>query len=611
LLLLVSTDVSADVSVSARCVDCLPRGNNRTVDLLFRQDENTSVDIEWALSGDLEGPADAVQLYAGNPVLETKFAQRTPFELAPVDGGYRGKFTFPAHDLGEGTFVTILVSESGERRRILDWRAWRTLTEEDQRREVSGPRRASGWELDLRPTALSLTSGRGPLPYTQGGDQAAWWSLADRQNALSDLDLDGEHTGTPGLGVVWSPVWHARQQTFLERIEQIASDVRGHRVEFEDLRWVEEPDRNLSVEGYDEATDTLRHYYTVVTLFTNASIRTFDKDEIGGRRPGNVTYFSHETSARLSTPDDARFWSSYNVREHGSDPAFLELLKDAVGRYGTISGLRQISTDDGDGGPVQYRLGFTADVRPWRESAGDLQAGFVALDVVGTRRGIGRPVTQGYTGQSDLDRAWCVVTGCADDVRAMDLNLPPRGYVVESPNVKIESDSGQIPLLDNFQYASRGPDDPPQKFPREIQFALAVSMQAGALMKMKGWRSQIVDDIVPINVYAQYVLRMTVALTSDRGLIVAAGPNLPQDPATLAASQIVTERPKPTAMDKVRGFFRGLSAFAIVAGIGIIAIFVPGFLSLLNATLSLLASAVRALDAILKRILHRSFTLRP
>lgn len=603
------TSLALDISVDANCINCEAAGDNQTVDLLFRRDTDADVTIEWTLAGEIKNEDKAgITLHAYNPALEAAFKLKADFSLVQTDTTYTGRYTFSPKELGDGTFITVLKTKKDQ---ILDWRAWRLQTVQQYQGEITGPVRASNWELDLRPSAINIVNGGRSLPSGNGGDVKAWWSLANQQSFLNDIDLDGQTTGAPGLGVVWSPTWHSRGETFVDKVRNQITRLKGHRVRFGELEWTESKDRRVDLQGYGEEQDTLRHYYTVITLFTNASIKTFDARDVDGKPLfSDPTYFSHETRARLKKTKDPRFWSTYSLREYGNDAIFLDHLADQFKKDKLIPGLRNISTDDGDGGATDFNLGFQADILPWKSSdAVNFYAGFVALDVIAVRKGIGNPIAEGYSGEGGLGKAWCKVVGCESDSTNINLSNAPEGYRALSPLVSLSTVEGSIPIIDTFSFAKRGDGDNSGlniKFPEQVNFAIGAKMRSGALIKETGWRKQFVSDIIPINVYAQYVLRMTVGLTEEASLVVSdAGPVLPE-PISFQP-EITVEAKELTLIDNAVAFFQSLQRWVLLLLIVGLLLFVPSFLSLLSAFFQLVANIIQMLNRFIQVTVLRRY----
>lgn len=573
-----TTHTLAAASLEPTCLKgCLPietDDQDQSAQLLFRDSTNDAITLRWMsqeapFSGDGE-----VLLYAGNPLKsgDIPLIGTLPFEL---DGGrYLALKTFEGSSLGKGTFLTILTHKKGNRETILDWRAWRLVTRQEHAQEQQAAAPETGYELNVTARALRAESPRGPLPMGQGGDASSWWSLQEVQDQKANLDLDGDSTGIPGLGVQISAPWHAGEGELNDTsgsgsavqaaLSSSMNALPGHEMHFESLTWRETADRTLELEQEANALKLqLRHYYTVVTLWTNATVRAFNKQEvIGFFGLFDRTFFAHETSAHLKVPRDPRFWASYSRREYGSDPHLLELLRDQVEDHKPVPGLSEVQRQDGDGGPTTFHIALQASAHPWslkdasepKKSA----VGIVAAEVVASRAGYGRMLTQGSAGQNMLEEAWAKVSGKTGEAHSLDLDDPPDGFFTSAVAAQTATKSGVLPLLQApLQLAQRGLDTPPSEsvslqtaakelpglqslvqslksnaeakaspadlferlgFHDAVTFPLSATLRAGALVEGKAGGSAI--NLVPINAYAQYVVKLTVAMLPEQQLAV-------------------------------------------------------------------------------------------
>jgi hypothetical protein len=232
------------------------------------------------------------------------------------------------------------------------------------------------------------------------------------------------------------------------------------------------------------------------------------------------------------------------------------------------------------------------------------QAGIVGIDVLAVRTGMGGIKVPGSP--SGVASALCKVWTCAnDDMKSIDFTKPPRGYDVSPPQSSTLTISGQIPMQDGVSsIAERGlgqgagaaahPATPP-KFPARTEFALVATLRAGALISRSGLFRTRVDSVVPINTYAQYVVRFTVATFPGQRLVSTDTPIVPS-PSDLAVVTvpIIHKSLSQKIGEWIRDNFALSSTIVLVVFVALL-LFVPGFRSLMSAVLGLFAQMLRAI----------------
>ncbi|MFO0701108.1 MAG: hypothetical protein U0236_17940 [Nitrospira sp.] len=631
-LVLWFSTVHAEMRVD--CIQgCEKPGTNQSVNLLLRTSESVPVVIRWITNDNPQSDSKLLTLYAGNPVMQDSILKRGPLTFqATTQGEWEAKQEFSGSELGRGTFLAVVTErpkdadpeDLGESEEILDWRAFRLLTTAEQQRKEQGVSPGGAGSLTIAPALLQASTGHGVLPPARGGDKRAWWSLADQEGNTADLDLDGEQTGIPGLTIQVSTPWHTRgTDDWKEAIQRNLTGVTGHHVRFGNLEWREQSDRTVTLGG--KRALEIRHYYAVVTLFTNASVKTFDDKEAGASHWfTSPTYFSHETSARLTHTDDPRFWASYSRHEYSADQRLLRILARQVRRFGRVPGVRSIQVDDGDGGSTTYTAGFYATVRPWESATGggpkSVQAGFVGLDVVAARAGIGGLVTEGSAGTSTLRGVWCQLIRCGESGHGLDLDEPPSGYQVTQPVASLATFSGELPMIqerldEHAELAEKGllpegtdtatdtlkASEALAALPTRVRFGISANLRSGALLQKEGLLGQL-KNVVPINTYAQFVVKLTVAMVPNAQMVTTGEAVLPL-PVELTTRINV---PPPT------GFWAWLTEHplvwiaALVGGVGLVLAFVPGGMTLLRSIMGVITQALQlvvdAISLLLKKL---------
>ena len=628
LLVLWLSIVHAEIRVD--CVQgCEAPGANQSVNLLLRKTESVPVVIRWATNENPQAEGSILTLYAGNPTMQAAIPDRGAVTFsATTQGEWEATRQFPGTELGRGTFLAVVTQRpkgseqdgSGKDESIVDWRAFRLLTTAEQRRKEQGPPPGGAGSVIVTPALLRVSSGHGELPPARGGDKQAWWSLADMEGDTSDLDPDGREVGVPGLTIQVSTPWHSSAtENWKDTVQQKLTGVNGHQVHFGDIEWYEQPDRTITL-GAGQQTLEVRHYYTVVTLFTNATVKSFDDKEVGANHWFlSPTYFSHETSARLKHPDDPRFWASYSLREYSADQRLLGILQRHVARVGTVPGLGIVQRSNGDGGVSLYTAGFYATVHPWESAAESgpksARAGFVGLDVRAARAGIGRLVTEGSAGTSTLERVWCQVIRCGESGHGLDMDAPPSGYQVTQPVASLATFSGELPMIqERPEIAERGllPEgtdtatdgqkapDVLAALPTRVRFGISANFRSGALLQEASWG--YIANIVPINTYAQFVVKMTVAMVPNTNMVTNDEQIMPL-PVELATRIAV---PKPTGLWAWLTEHPLVWIAALAGGIGLVLVFVPGGLPLLRSIMGVITQALQlvvdAISLLLKKL---------
>ncbi|NKB99973.1 MAG: hypothetical protein GKR90_15945 [Pseudomonadales bacterium] len=578
---------SAFASFDVACVQgCIQRPDlNRSLNLLFLGEHTQEVQIRW----ETESPPpdqSTIFLYEGNPEQTDSLAKRTRVELSPNGETFSFHRNISKEQLGRGTYIAVLVDE-GEEERILDWRTFRIQYANNASEE---PTTIGANSVAVIPQYLQVQSGHGNLPKHVGGDEHAWWTLPG--GAVTNLDLDGEHTGVPGLSIAVSSTWKI-DDDWQSRLTDLLPTISGHFVDFGDLKIYQTPDRTLNL---PDTEVIIGHYYGAITFFTNASHAKIGASDIG--RSGNRKYLAHETSAEIRQPQHPRLWSSYSRREYSADSRLLKLLQDQYDEAGNVPGLSHLNSSTGDGGSVIYRAGFDINIRPWLANGSqDFVAGLVGIDVVGVRTGFG-DIRIRDDGQG---KGLCQIVSCDSSTR-LGLNEDPRGYRLESPTAIATTQSGALTLLGEIPSASRDPlqTDLPD-LPTSATFALAAQLRAGALLEKGGFvLNRKIVELIPINSYAQFVVKYTVAMIPEarQAVVVSTEQNLPS-PDQFDTSAIVT--PGKSIWGAIQRLF-GTPLLLLIGGVLVfgLALLFPGVRSVVNALLQLVATALNWLNRLLK-----------
>jgi hypothetical protein len=170
--------------------------------------------------------------------------------------------------------------------------------------------------------------------------------------------------------------------------------------------------------------------------------------------------------------------------------------------------------------------------------------------VVAARRGIG-----GVQAQGGNDSAFCRVVGCDSGNGPINLRDPPAGYSVANAQVALGTLEGSVPLIDTPPLQAEKilppegepvPKDLPpapeiKGFPTTSRFALAAKLRAGALMRDElFWR---VSEVAPIDVYTQYIVKITVAAFPGAKLETGDDVHIPSRESTGTTSTVTNNDP--------------------------------------------------------------------
>ncbi len=246
-LLWMSSHVQAEMRVE--CVQgCLFTSANQSVNLLLRSADSDAVTIRWTSTDNPQADGSIVTLYADNPVRQAEaISQRGKLIFtATGEGDWEATRQFSGAELGGGTFLAVVTQRpkdstwepSGSNEVILHWRAFRLLTAKSLKEKQAKVSPGSAWGVVVEPWLVRATSGTRFLPPAQGQDKPVWWSIADMEGDTSDLDLDGEASGIPGLSIQRSTVWHTTkdQHNWIDALKERLPKLMGHQIRFEDLK---------------------------------------------------------------------------------------------------------------------------------------------------------------------------------------------------------------------------------------------------------------------------------------------------------------------------------------------------------------------------------------
>lgn len=587
-MLALTAATAAQAGLEVTCLDCVSIPEARTPELLARRDASSPLTLRWRSPSNPADSGKVVLLYAGDPRKEDALRERQPLQFTVgADGQWEATYRFEAHELGGETLLTVVTTRSvkdkrqddGENEKILDWRASRPRTLDQLKRHAEPPEPPSGSSVTVAPALLRAdTAARGPLPRFVGPpQQVVWWPLPKERR--EDVDLDGDATGIPGLSIQVSEPWHNDETNWLDELNTKFKNLAGHEVQLSDWKSLSVPDRKINLTDRLGPVYYLRTFYTVITLHTSATVASFKRSEVSDASVyinpfrGSPPYFAHETTARLKQPKDPRFWTSYSEHEFGRDQRLLGMLRRQFERE-SVPGTVAVHQVDGDGGTIVYSVGFYASVRPWAHQdrpATSFTAGLVGVDVVAARAGIGGVRTDGSGAGTPF---YCGFIRCGQTGGELDLDKPPDGYTVAAPFAKLESLNGQLALLkDEPEIAERAVPQAvipgARDLPASGRFGLSAQLAAGAILEQDWWDH--VRRVVPVDSYAQFVVKLTVAMVPNTTLVNPTEGIFPTDPQLEAITNVPE---KVTLVGLLKKFTAPFAVTLALVGLLALAIFV-------------------------------------
>jgi hypothetical protein len=213
------------------------------------------------------------------------------------------------------------------------------------------------------------------------------------------------------------------------------------------------------------------------------------------------------------------------------------------------------------------------------------------VDVVAARAGYGGVVTQGNAGLSELEKAWCQVVRCGQTGHALDLDAPPAGYEVAQPAASLATLSGGIamtegrpPLGQRGLLPAGSTAAAPPVLPHLTRFALASSLRAGAIVRKGSFGHA--RDVIPINSYAQYVLKLTLAMAPRTTMVTSDEAVMPD------ADELDVHVPAPRAtgfLAWIQRHIAGVGLTIVLLAIVVLVVAIPGLRLALSAVFKRLA----------------------
>lgn len=574
---------SVTASLDETCDSQHLEANDFTANAIVPASGSDGCTVRW-ISPTQPAPRNtAVLLYFGQPGQVVQLATEPIQFLPDTQFGFIAQRHFSKIELGTQSFVTVLVTSQDE---ILQWTPW-TVRASSLPPELPP---AANLSLDIRLGALHLDNARGAFPPSRQAEGVVWQAVGEED---ARYQLDGEGTGSPAIRIGVSDSWtpadlgaSSIQEALRAKIDQ-AVDLTGREVKFDDLHWTES---RPELVRYEDATTAFerRYYYTVVTLWTDASMTP-----LGGRQPKR---FAHETSASEWAPKSVTEWASYIKSEYTSDPRLLALIEHYASAGKAIPGFQhRPDMRGGDGGDSTFSLRLVARLRPWAVK-GDgpdddtrFRAGIESFAVVGSRAGLS---TSSLVQSADEKTALCRGFGLFCGAQAQEATALPRGWYREASSAQLNNAQGNIPILQSPPqtaqfYNSRGENLGsllatliPQyrgvmkgqiglqstdkaivladqggnavpigsripllklsDLPPKAYFVLGAKLEAGALVRKDGFIFNSYR-MIPVNPYVQYIIRTSV-IKDLATVLTGAHIREVQNPSELGKNQM----PPPT-----------------------------------------------------------------
>jgi hypothetical protein len=589
---------SVTVSVDDLCSQKHLSANDFTANAIVPAAGADGCTVRWTSPTNPMSDRTAIRLYYGQPGQVVQLASE-PIQFAPdAQSGFSATRRFTRDELGLHSFITVLVTSTSE---ILQWTAWTVRATAFP----PEPPPSANQSLDIRLGALHLDTARGPFPPSSQADGVVWQAVGEE---AVGYELDGDDTGSPAIHVSVSDSWtptdvgaSSIKEALAQRIQKVV-EIRNHEVHFNDMQWTETEPEVIRYEGTTNAFER-RHYYTIVTVWTDARARA-----IGN---GDAKRFAHETSAGTWSAEDVTEWASYVRGEYTADPQLLKLVKDYTRAGKAIPGFNHFpDMRGGDGGDSTFSLRLIARLRPWAKN-GDgpdddprFKAGIESFSVVGSRTGLGTAeLVQSAEDKGVLCNAFKLFCG---DSKVASAELPKGWYrtdssaqltnaigniaIVQSPPqvaqfygsrgdqtlqelenvllaqyrgvmkgaVQLRSSGGTVVLYDEggheLQIGSNVGVLKLSDLPAKAYFVLGARLRAGALVRKEGIFFPSYR-MIPVNAYAQYVVRTSVI--KDASSVLTGAPTREvQDPAKLGKNQTI--QPPPGWFGSLLSWFGGL-----------------------------------------------------
>jgi hypothetical protein len=195
------------------------------------------------------------------------------------------------------------------------------------------------------------------------------------------------------------------------------------------------------------------------------------------------------------------------------------------------------------------------------------------------------------------------VVGCGKQGgKEIDLGNPPNGYRVATPFAALATLPGNLPMISEKPvFAERGgllpffrqKDDqqrvetPVLRLPPTTRFGLTANLRAGALIQKPFLRDP--TNVLPINSYAQFVVKITAAM-GPKTVMVASDEAIMPVKSDLVSKIVVNSS----------GWIWALLAGIAVVGVVLSLVFIPGFRLFVSAVFGFFAALINRLAKLIE-----------
>jgi hypothetical protein len=133
-----------------------------------------------------------------------------------------------------------------------------------------------------------------------------------------------------------------------------------------------------------------------------------------------------------------------------------------------------------------------------------------------------------------------------------------------------------------------------------VRFGISANLRSGALLQEASFG--YIKNIVPINTYAQFVVKMTVAMVPNTDMVTSNEQIMPM---------LAEMRNSITVPDNSKGFWAWLTEYpilwiaALTGGVALLLVFVPGGITVLRSIMGVITQALQLIVDLIALILKK------